>query len=132
MPLRFIFLIVLVLTLTTAPAARAQSIQFYSSTDRGGQVSAECMDEAKVIYPFIIQFGTPKQWTSIVVCDEAAWKQVEAHTGQTNVDGKILGLSNLDGHLSYIRGYAVLHPFSEHPEFQPRHTIAHELGQSNG
>jgi hypothetical protein len=27
-----------------------------------------------------------------------------------------------------VRGYAVLHPFSEHPEFQSRHTIAHELG----
>jgi hypothetical protein len=29
----------------------------------------------------------------------------------TNVDGKILGLSNLDSFMTYIRGFAVLHPF---------------------
>jgi Zn-dependent peptidase ImmA (M78 family) len=56
---------------------------------------------------------------------------VEAGGGthrQTNLTGQILGLSNLDSHMTYIRGYAVLHPFGERVEFSPRHTIAHELG----
>jgi hypothetical protein len=76
----------------------------------------------------LVEFGTPKQWTWIVVCDEASWQQVETHTGQTNLEGKLLGLSNLDSQMTYIRGFAVLHPFSARPEAQPQHTIAHELG----
>jgi hypothetical protein len=47
---------------------------------------------------------------------------------QANLEGQILALSNLDSHVTFVRGYAVLHPFSEHPEFQQRHTIAPELG----
>jgi hypothetical protein len=102
------------------PTARSQSIQFFSSVSKGGQVPAECIDAAKIIYPSIVEFGAPKTWTWIVVCDEAAWKQVEVRTGQTNLTRQILGLSNLDSHVTYIRGNAVLHPFGERVEFSPR------------
>jgi Zn-dependent peptidase ImmA (M78 family) len=30
--------------------------------------------------------------------------------------------------VTYIRGFAVLHPFTEAIEAQPQHTVAHELG----
>jgi hypothetical protein len=103
-------------------------MQFFSSINRGGQVSTDCIDAAKIIQPLLTEFGAPKQWTWIVICDEAAWRQVEQRTGQTNLEGQILALSNLDSHVTFVRGYAVLHPFSRRPEFQPRHTIAHELG----
>jgi hypothetical protein len=120
--------LLLILTVALTGNARAQGIQFYSLVSKGGQVPAECMDAAKIIQPMLSEFGAPKQWTWIVVCDEASWRQVEVKTGQTNVDGTIFGLSNLDGHVTFIRGWAILHPFNPRPEYQPRHTIAHELG----
>jgi hypothetical protein len=114
--------------LFAANVGRAQGIRFYSSVSRGGQVPAEWIDAAKIIYPSIVEFNAPKTWTWILVCDEAAWKQVGGTYRQTNLTGQILALSNLDSHMTYIRGNAVLHPFGERVEFSPRHTIAHEFG----
>lgn len=50
------------------------------------------------------------------------------HTGQANISGKILGSTDLVNHVTYIRGFAVLHPFLDTAEAQPDHTVAHELG----
>ncbi|MCU1251559.1 MAG: hypothetical protein JWQ49_4588 [Edaphobacter sp.] len=78
--------------------------------------------------PLIAQFHGPADWTWIIACDEAAWHRIEMHTGQANVSGKILGSTDLENHVTYIRGFAVLHPFLDTAEAQPEHTIAHELG----
>lgn len=47
-----------------------------SSISKGGQVPSECMDAAKIIYPSIVEFGAPKDWTWIIACDEAAWRRL--------------------------------------------------------
>jgi Zn-dependent peptidase ImmA (M78 family) len=39
-----------------------------------------------------------------------------------------MGLTDLDRHITYVRGYMILHPISQSPEAQPRHIVAHELG----
>jgi hypothetical protein len=80
------------------------------------------------VTPLIAQFHGPADWTWIIACDEAAWHRVELHTGQANISGKIVGTTDLENHVTYIRGDAVLHPFSYQLEAQPQHTIAHELG----
>jgi Zn-dependent peptidase ImmA (M78 family) len=40
----------------------------------------------------------------------------------------MLGTTDLENHVTYGRGFYVLHPFSSDPLAQPDHTIAHELG----
>jgi Zn-dependent peptidase ImmA (M78 family) len=37
-------------------------------------------------------------------------------------------MTDLENHVTYIRGFAVVHPFNDTVEAQPEHTIAHELG----
>jgi hypothetical protein len=61
----------------------------------------------------------PADWTWIIACDEAAWHRVEMQTGQANVSGKILGTTDLENHVTYIRGFAILHPFNDTAEAQP-------------
>jgi hypothetical protein len=36
--------------------------------------------------------------------------------------------STLDAKTTYVRGWALLHPFSDDLVAQPRHIVAHELG----
>jgi hypothetical protein len=108
--------------------AHSLTIQFYSSVSKGTAAPADCMEQAKVIWPYLKEFNAPLDWTWVIVCDEAAWRQVEAKTGQSFPQGRILGLTAIEGKLTYIRGNDVTHPFNSDPEFQPRHTIAHEIG----
>ena len=116
----------MLLVLTSIPAHAR--IQLYSSFATTGPAPTECIQASAIVTPLIAQFHGPADWTWIIACDEAAWHRVEMHTGQANVSGKILGLTNLENHVTYIRGFAVLHPFNDTAEAQPQHTIAHELG----
>lgn len=109
-------------------AQAATRIQFFSSFAKSGPVPVECSQEAAIVRPLIAAYGSPGNWQWIIACDEGAWHQVEMHTGQANVSGKILGTTDLENHVTYIRGFAVLHPFLDTADAQPNHTIAHELG----
>jgi hypothetical protein len=44
------------------------------------------------------------------------------------VGGLVLGNSDLENHVMYVRGYYVLHPACHNALAPPDHTIAHELG----
>jgi hypothetical protein len=118
------------LALSTSIVSHAQTrIQFYSSIAKTGPVPVECSQESAVIRPMIAEFHGPANWTWIIACDEKAWNQVEVHAGMSSDShGQILGLTNLENHMTYIRGYAILHPFNDSTEAQPTHTIAHEIG----
>jgi hypothetical protein len=77
----------------------------------------------------IAQFHGPADWTWIIACDEAAWHRIEVHIGQQNsVGGLTLGTTDLENHVTYVRGFYVLHPFNSDALAQPDHTVAHELG----
>jgi hypothetical protein len=81
------------------------------------------------VTPLIAQFHGPADWTWIIACDEAAWHRVEQHIGkQDSVGGLTLGTTDLENHVTYVRGFYVLHPFSYDDMAQADHTIAHELG----
>jgi hypothetical protein len=126
MSLRSIF-IVLCLALTASPANA--KIQLYSTFSTNGVPAQECIAASAIVRPLIAQFGSPADWTWIIVCDEPAWHRVEQHIGQQDsVGGLTLGTTDLENRVTYIRGYYVLHPRDDRAEAQPDHTIAHELG----
>jgi hypothetical protein len=65
----------------------------------------------------------------IIVCYEAAWHQVEQQIGQQDsVGGLILGTTDLENHVTSMRGFYVLPLFNTTADAQPNHTVAHELG----
>jgi hypothetical protein len=104
-------------------------IQLYSSFATTGPAPSECTEASAIVTPLIAQFHGPADWTWIIACDEAAWHRIEVHIGQQNsVGGLILGTTDLENHVTYIRGFYVLHPFNTDALAQPDHTIAHELG----
>lgn len=79
--------------------------------------------------PLLAEFHSPADWTWIVACDEAAWQKIEVMSGfQKAVNGQIMGLTDLERHITYVRGWVMLHPLSLDPEAKPRHVVAHELG----
>jgi hypothetical protein len=71
-----------------------------------------CSEASAIVTPLSREFKGPFDWTSIVVCDEAAWRRVEQHIGQSDPEGGlVLGTTDLENHVTYVRGYYVLHPF---------------------
>jgi hypothetical protein len=104
-------------------------IQFYSTYSAVGAPARECRDASAIVTPLLSRFNAPSDWTFIIVCDEAAWHRVEQHIGQRDpVGGLVLGTSDLENHVTYVRGNYVLRPASIDELAQPDHTIAHELG----
>ena len=126
MTLRSIFL-VLLLTFTAAPSYAAT--KFYSTFAKDNIAPVECVQEVKIVNPLITEFHGPADWTWIVACDEPAWQRIELMSGFPKaVNGEIMGLTDLARHITYVRGWVILHPISDATEAQPRHIIAHELG----
>jgi hypothetical protein len=115
--------------LSTALAANAQTrIQFYSTFAKGSAVTADCNAEAVIVGPLIAKYHGPAGWTWIIACDEEAWHRVEKHTVQDITGGRMVGGTDRANHFTYIRGYAITHPFDASSNSQPDHIIAHELG----
>jgi hypothetical protein len=104
-------------------------IQFFSS--KAGALPTECQQESAVLAPLLAEFHSPS-WTWVVACDEAAWKKVEDHIGFTfetvTHDSQPLAATELESKTTYVRGWALIHPFSDDLFAQPRHIVAHELG----
>jgi hypothetical protein len=127
--LRSLIYLVLALVLTAAPAAAQTRIQFFSS--KVGALPTECQQESAVLAPLLAQFHSPS-WTWFVACDEAAWKKVEDHIGFTfetyGTSNIPLAATDLESKTTYVRGWALIHPFSDDLFAQPRHIVAHELG----
>jgi hypothetical protein len=119
----------LVVFSTSLIASAQVHIQFYSSIT--GTLPADCQAEAAVLSPLLTRYHSPS-WTWVVACDEAAWTQVESHIGFTietvTTKGTPLAATDLSGRTTYVRGYALIHPFSDDIVAQPRHIVAHELG----
>jgi hypothetical protein len=108
-------------------------IQFLSTFAKNNVVPDECLKERDIILPLMLSYDHPINWTWIIACDEPAWHRVEAHMGQgfinsqPYVTARILASTDLETRVTYVRGFAVLQPFSSQVEAQPEHTIAHEL-----
>jgi hypothetical protein len=111
-----------------AQTPTSTKFKFITTFSTHGVLAPECTQEVAVVVPILNTYPAPADWTWILVCDEAAWHRLEMHTGQANVAGMTVGMTDRHNHLTYIRGYTVLHPSSDDPDAQPRHIIAHELG----
>jgi hypothetical protein len=89
------------------------------------------MQESAVLAPLLAQYHSPS-WTWFVVCDESGWKQFEDHIGFTfetyGNSNMPLAATDLESKTTYVRGWALIHPFSDDLFAQPRHIVAHELG----
>lgn len=125
-----IFLFAFVAFGFTQASAAQTIIQYYSVSAKQGQaVPKDCSDEGAIVQKLINLYDHPGSWHWIVVCDEPSWRLVETRMGQqSDQEHKILASTAIDERYTYIRGWAMTHPFSDVPEAQPDHTIRHELG----
>lgn len=126
-----VIIVVMSVLYLVAPNAWGQTkIALYSSNSKPGMPPAsDCVQAEAVLIPLLVKFNAPRDWTWIVVCDEAAWGRVEQHAElhrQNQQLGLILGASFLPDRLTYVRGYYLLHQLN--PFDVPEHIIAHELG----
>jgi hypothetical protein len=125
---RFATLICLVV-LTVASSTANAATQFYSTYSKNNVPAIECVQASAIVTPLIAKFKGPTDWTFIIVCDEAAWQRVMVHIGQQESSkGLILGTTDRDSKVTYIRGFYVLSPYNTEADAQPEHTVAHELG----
>jgi hypothetical protein len=103
-------------------------VQFYSTFAKDNVIPTECLKQRSIVLSLMLSYDHPTNWTWIIACDEAAWKRVEAHIGQMNsVHGETLGITDLESRVTYLRGFALIQPFTAEVEGQPEHTIVHEL-----
>jgi len=58
----------------------------------------------------------------IIACDEEAWRRVEKHRVRHSLWRMVGGTDRATG-FTYIRGYAITHPFDSSPDSQPNHII---------
>lgn len=103
-------------------------IQYFASNPPAdGSIPQVCLDEGSVLRTELQKFPHPSKWTFIVACDETSWAAVERHVDWSNVPGKVLGLTDIDHGITYLRGWSLIHPFDGTEEACPEHVIAHEL-----
>jgi hypothetical protein len=121
-------LFALVVLSANLTATAQTNIQFYSTTAKNSVIPIVCEAEGAIIKPLLTMYHSPS-WTWIVACSEADWNRVVVHIGQQDSAGGLtLATTDLENHVTYIRGFYVLHPFNLDDVSQPGHTIAHELG----
>ena len=114
--------------LTRAACAQTR-IEFLSTFATHGPVPADCAQEGDLVRKEINLYDHPASWRWIIACDEPAWKRVEAHMGQESTSSfQILAATDLETRMTYIRGWALIHPLAALVDAQPDHTIRHELG----
>ncbi|RZU29093.1 hypothetical protein [Edaphobacter modestus] len=125
----FIFhaLVPLMLTISYTEAHAQNTIKFYSTFAENNVPPADCTQERAVVAPIIDGYQHPTKWTWIIACDEPAWNRVLNHIGQVGVKGEILATTDLQTQVTYVRGFAVIHPFTKTHENLTEHVIAHEL-----
>jgi hypothetical protein len=127
----FAVAVLLAVVVLFASAVRSEAqikIQFFSTFAKNNVVPTDCLKERDIVLPVILSYDHPANWTWIIACDEPAWKRVEVHMGQMNsVHGQTLASTDLETRMTYVRGVAVIQPFTAAFEAQPEHTIAHEL-----
>jgi hypothetical protein len=124
----FVRLFVFLLLLPSAFVSAQISIRYFPShPPKDGSIPQVCLDEGSVLRTELQRFPHPSKWTFIVACDETSWAAVERHVDWSNVPGKVLGLTDIDNGITYLRGWSLIHPFDGTEEACPEHVIAHEL-----
>jgi hypothetical protein len=118
----------LFLFLPTLPSLGQISIRYFPShPPADGSILQACLDEGSVLQTELKRFPHPSKWTFIVACDAASWAAVERHVDWSNVPGKVLGLTDIDHGLTYLRGDTLVRPVNGSTEASAEHVIAHEL-----
>jgi hypothetical protein len=115
-----------VIALAAAALHGQTSMRYLSIAAKGGPAPAVCAQEGGVVKAFVGDYPHPAQWTWIVACDESDWKALMQHLGVNTADQEIWAETDRHSHITYVRGYALLHPL-EHYDVTPEHVIAHEL-----
>lgn len=124
----FVRLFVFLLLLPSAFVSAQISIRYFPShPPKDGSIPQVCLDEGSVLRTELQRFPHPSKWTFIVACDETSWAAVERHVDWSNVPGKVLGLTDIDNGITYLRGWSLIHPFDGTEGACPEHVIAHEL-----
>lgn len=109
------------------PVSLGTNIHFVATGVKAGDpISKICQEVLAVLLPSIQAYPHPDGWTWYVACDEAAWARIQMRQGN-QVGSGILAITNRPARSTILRGFAMLHPYSDDFRARPEHVIAHEL-----
>jgi hypothetical protein len=98
------------------------------------QATAVCLTEVDAFATIANQFPRPANWTFYIVCDEKTWKDVVHVTGTAKKGFDYFSVTPTTGasvdmtkRVSYIRGWALIHPTKATPE--PEFIVADTLAR---
>ncbi len=122
--------VVLTPLVTLAQPNHVIMISHETATDKA---TAVCRTEVDVFAAIANQLPRPTNWTFYIVCDEKTWKDVVHATGTAKKGFDYYSVTPTSGasvdmtkRVSYIRGWALIHPkmATPEPEFIVADTLA--------
>ena len=99
-----------------------------------GEATSVCRTEVDAFAAIARQFPRPTNWTFYIVCDEKTWKDVVHATGTAKKGFDYFSVTPISRasvdttkRVSYIRGWALIHPTKATPE--PEFIVADTLAR---
>lgn len=108
-------------------AARAQQ-QFQcvlGTPTNDPAVKQEYFAEKEVVEKALSLFPHQASWKWMIFPDDATWRKFVDRTHMNGMGGDYYGLTDMDSHETFLRGWTLTHPSDERA--LPMHVIAHEL-----
>ena len=88
-------------------------------------VKQEYFAEKAIVEKALAIFPHQPAWKWMIFPDEATWKTFVDRTRMNAMGGDYYGLTDMDSHETFLRGWTLTHPTDERA--LPMHVIAHEL-----
>jgi hypothetical protein len=123
--------VVLTPLVTLAQPSHVIMVSHETATDKA---TAVCRTEVDAFASIANQLPRPTNWTFYIVCDEKTWKDVVHATGTAKKGFDYFSVTPTSGasvdttkRVSYIRGWALIHPTKATPE--PEFIVADTLAR---
>ncbi|MGA7155219.1 MAG: hypothetical protein WBY53_00130 [Acidobacteriaceae bacterium] len=116
-------------TLCATPSLAQNKIEFLGTFAKPGVVAPNAAAEYKVFAAVARKYPTrASQWTWVIVLDDAMWHRLMVNMGfPDDPMTTYYGQTDLQGHITYIRGWTLLHP--DQPSASPDRVISYEMAQ---
>ena len=127
-------LIAFVVLFPLVTLAQRNHVLMVSHETATAEATAVCRTEVDSFATIANEFPRPTNWTFYIVCDEKTWKDVVHATGTAKKGFDYFSVTPTSGasvdmtkRVSYIRGWALIHPKKATPE--PEFIVADTLAR---